>query len=87
MEKDVALGIQMKLTVILTIKRDKEMANQKNNFLMLALQRRPVKVLKDSVRRDKEKWKVKKTLGHYLKGLKTKIIKSKEYTVGLFDQG
>lgn len=55
MEKDVALGIQMKLTAILTIKRDKEMANQKNHFLMLGLQKRPVKVLKDSVRRDKEK--------------------------------
>ena len=53
------------------------------------LQSSRVKVLKDFVRRDKEKMKRNQVLGHYLKGLKIEIVKRKrkEYKVGLFDQG
>lgn len=57
---------------------------------ILDLQRRPVKVLEDLVRRDKKiKSRTIQLLGYYLKGLKIKIgiSKGKEYKVDLSDQG
>ena len=91
-EKEVALDIQKKLADVLIIKRDIQITNQESdldNFPILDLQKRLVKALKNLVRRDKQKMKRNKVLGHYLKGLNIKIVKSKrkEYKVGLFDQG
>ena len=60
MEKDVTLDIQKKLADVLIIKRDIQITNQESDldhFPILDLQKRLVKVLKNFVRRDKEKMK------------------------------
>ena len=80
MEKDVTLDIQKKPADVLIIKRDLQTINQESdldNFAILDLQKRLVKALKNFVRRDKENIKRNKVQGHYLKGLKIKIVKSK----------
>ena len=84
--------IQKKPAEVLIIKRDIQITNQESdldNFPILDLQKRLVKALKNFVRREKGKMKRDQVLGHYLKGLKIKIVRSKrkEYKFGLFDQG